>query len=77
MLAVRLGVNIADGALQNLQHALPARPLPKRRGDGTFSVFARDLVDFVDVNNPRWARFTSVVRVLQQPQNNIFHVFTT
>src|SRR4029077_5275436 len=75
MLASTLRRNISRAALQNLQQSL----LHSFAGDISSNAyvvsFPADLVDLVDVNDPDLRSFHIVIRILQQSQNNVFHVF--
>ena len=75
MLAPSLRRDIANGPFQNFQQRLLHAFAGNIACDGNIFRLARDLVDLVNVNDAHLGAFDVVVRVLQQAQNNILHVF--
>src|SRR4029077_8662508 len=75
MLASTLWWNIACAALQNLQQSLLHSFAGDIASNAHVVSFPADLVDLVDVNDPDLRSFHIVIRILQESQNNVFHVF--
>ena len=75
MLAAPLGGHVGHGALQQLEQRL-LHPLPRYiPGDGGVFALAGDLVDFIDVDDAALGLLHIHVGFLQQPQQDVFHVF--
>ena len=66
--------DVGDGAFQNLQQRLLDAFAADVPGDGGILRFPGDLVDFIDVDDAPFRGFDVVVRSLDQPHQDIFHV---
>ena len=75
MFAAALRRNIAGAAFQNLQQSLLHAFAGNIARDAHVVGFAADLVDLVDVNDADLRSFHIVIGILQQSQNNVFHIF--
>jgi hypothetical protein len=67
--------NIANGTFQDFQERLLHTFTGNIARERNVLGLARDLVDFIDVNDAALSAFDVVISVLQQPQNNVLHVF--
>lgn len=76
MFASALRRHAGDGAFnqleQRLLHAFAGHVTGNRRVLG----LARDLVNFVDVNDAALGFFDVVITLLQQPRDDVFNIFT-
>ena len=75
MLAAPLRRYVGNGTLQDLQQRL-LHPFPADvAGDGGVFALAGDLVNLVDIDDPPLRLGNVKIRRLQQPQQDIFHIF--
>ena len=75
MLAAALWRNVAGAALENFQQRLLHAFTGDVARDADVVGLASDLIDLVDVNDADLGALHVVIRVLQQPQNNVLDVF--
>ena len=75
MLAPALGRDVGLGAFDDLQQGL-LHPFARHvAGDGGAVALAGDLVDFIDVDDALGRRLDVVVGILEQLDEDVFHVF--
>ena len=75
MLAAPLRRYVGNGTLQDLQQRL-LHPFPADvAGDGRGFALAGNLVNLVDIDDPPLRLGNVKIRRLQQPQQDIFHIF--
>ena len=76
MFSAPLRRNVGDRALQHLEQSLLhtfAGDIARNRG---VFVFPADLVDLIDINNAGLSAFHIATGILDQPEDNVFNVFT-
>ena len=76
MLAPALRGHVAGRALENFKQGLLHAFAGDIAGDADIIRLASDFIDLVDVNDADLSALHVVVRGLEQPQNNVLHVFT-
>ena len=74
MFSSALGRNVGDGSLEHLQQRLLDALAGNVARDADVVLGFSDFVDLVDVNDAALGGFQIVIRVLQQLQENVFHV---
>ena len=75
MFAAALRGNIANSPFQDFQEGLLHAFAGDIAGEGNVFGLARNLVDFVDVDDAALGALHVVVRILEQAQNNVLDVF--
>ena len=75
MFAAALGRDIARAALQNFQKRLLHSFAGHVTSDTHVIGLASNLIDFVDVNDANLRSFHVVIRILKEPQDDVFDVF--
>src|SRR2546422_11451909 len=76
MFSAPLRGNVGDRALQHLEQSLLhtfAGNIARNRG---VFVLPADLVDLVDINDSGLSAFHIAAGILNQPENNVFNIFT-
>ena len=76
MFPTALGRNIADRALENFEQCLLHAFAGNVARNAYVFRLARNLVNFVDVNDAALGALHVVIGILQQSQNDVLHVFT-
>ena len=76
MLSASLRRHVGHGAFEHFQQCLLHPFSGDVPGDGGVFALAGDLVDFIDVDDAPLGLFHILIRFLQQPQQNVFHVFS-
>ena len=74
MLATSLRWNIGNRSFQDFQKRLLHPFTGDITGNGGIFIFSRNLVDFVDVDDPLHATVAVSSGCLQKLENNVFHV---
>ena len=74
MLASTLRRHIANGAFEDFQQRLLHAFSGNIARNGNVLGLARDLINFININDAALGAFDIVIGVLQQPQNNVFDI---
>src|SRR5205807_8948920 len=75
MLAAALWRNVGYGAFQDLEQSLLHTFARNITRDRRILVLAPDLIDLIDVDNALLTALHVPIGILQQPQNDVLHVF--
>ena len=74
MLAAALRGHAGHGSFQNFQKGLLYALAAHVAGDGGVFALAGDLIDFVDIDDAPLGQLNVVVRILDQPQQDVLHI---
>src|SRR5882762_5625084 len=76
MFATALGGNVASGSFENLQQGLLDAFARNVARNGNVFRFAGDFVDLVDIDDAALGALDVVIGILEEAQDDVFHVFT-
>ena len=76
MFSAALRRNVAGAAFENFQEGLLHSFARDVTGDADVVGLAADLVDLVNVNDPDLRPFHVVIGILQEPQDDVLHIFS-